>query len=236
MTLLVGDVLSQRVLAAENTFLLVLDSTNGIAYLDRDLAELLDIVHPLRPGTKFSADCLLPSTRVAQAIAMGQAGVRPESVHVAPRGQANDEQVLQCEVFPLVSARLSGGSGVLCLLSQSQTPSATTKPVDSVKYAAALDERLARERIETTQAVAVTMRHEINNALTSLLGNAELLLRRTDRLDDLTVERIHEIVHQGRRIQTVLDRLEALTEIRTTTYYGGVQMIDLEQESDNDKP
>ena len=97
----------------------------------------------------------------------------------------------------------------------------------------ALAERLERERLETAQAVAVTMRHEINNALTSLIGNAELILRRTESLDAPTVSRVEEIVRQGRRIQAVLDRLEALTEVRTTTYYGGVQMIELGEEGES---
>jgi len=99
-----------------------------------------------------------------------------------------------------------------------------------------LAERLERERLETTRAVVVTMRHEINNALTSLIGNAELILRRVDELDPQTITRVREIAHQGRRIQTVLDRLEKLTEIRTTTYYGGVQMIELGEEDDNTMP
>jgi signal transduction histidine kinase len=106
-------------------------------------------------------------------------------------------------------------------------------PSDSPDGAGALAERLERERLETAQAVAVTMRHEINNALTSLIGNAEMILRRTESLDAPTVSRIEEIVRQGRRIQAVLDRLEALTEVRTTTYYGGVQMIELGEEEES---
>jgi signal transduction histidine kinase len=98
-----------------------------------------------------------------------------------------------------------------------------------------LSERLERERLETTQAVAVTMRHEINNALTSLIGNADLILRRTDLLDPLVVSRVEEIARQGRRIQAVLDRLEALTEVRTTTYYGGVQMIELGEDDETSR-
>ena len=90
-----------------------------------------------------------------------------------------------------------------------------------------LAERLERERLETTRAVVVTMRHEINNALTSLIGNAELILRHADDLDEQLVVRVREIVQQGRRIETVLDRFDELNEIRTTTYYGGLQMIEL---------
>jgi signal transduction histidine kinase len=96
-----------------------------------------------------------------------------------------------------------------------------------------LAERLERERLDTTRAVVVTMRHEINNALTSLIGNAELILRHADELDETLVARMREIVAQGRRIETVLDRFDELSEIRTTTYYGGVQMIELGEAPDD---
>ena len=96
----------------------------------------------------------------------------------------------------------------------------------------ALAERLERVRLETTRAVVVTMRHEINNALTSLIGNAELILRHGGELDDQLLARVREIVQQGRRIEAVLDRFEELSEIRTTTYYGGVQMIELGEAAD----
>jgi len=96
-----------------------------------------------------------------------------------------------------------------------------------------LAERLERERLKTTRAVVVTMRHEINNALTSLIGNAELILRAASELDEQLVARVREIMKQGRRIETVLDRFEELSEIRTTTYYGGVQMIELGQAADD---
>jgi signal transduction histidine kinase len=90
-----------------------------------------------------------------------------------------------------------------------------------------------RARRDTARAVGVTVRHEINNALTSIIGNAELILRGAEGLDPILASRIEDILRQGRRIQSVLDRLEALTEVRTTTYRGGVEMVDIGEDPTN---
>lgn len=226
--LLAGGVLPDRVLSAEHTLLFVLDGAGDFVYFDRDLAALFPPGHPPEVGLPFRPESLQTGNAVARLVAEAQLGRAVEPRAIVPSGATGSADVWQFEAFPIVSPQLQTGHGVVCLLSREDPGHA--HPADASLHDAALTERLERERLETTQAVAVTMRHEINNALTSLIGNAELILRRANELDPLVVARVNEIARQGRRIQTVLDRLEALSEIRTTTYYGGVQMIDLGEE------
>lgn len=226
---LIGASLPDRVLSADTSVVFVLDGMRCFVYYDGELSSVYDAGEQLMRGARFHHESLMPSSRVARAIEEGLEGREVEPFLVVPRNPENRSQIWQLEILPISSARMSAGHGVIGLLSHAgEQPGGA--PLDPLVYAMTLSERLERERLETTQAVAVTMRHEINNALTSLIGNAELILRRVDELDEQTASRVREIARQGRRIQTVLDRLEALTEIRTTTYYGGVQMIELGEE------
>lgn len=229
---LVDAAMLERVNAAEHALVFVLDRSNAFRYFDSELAAVYDGQDPLAVGSEFRSEFFMPSNRVSRAIASAQEGLSSEPFLVFARHSSNQSHVWHFEVFPICPEGSETPTGVLGLLRRAGER-APTPAVDPLMHAAALSERLERERLETTQAVAVTMRHEINNALTSLIGNAELILRRVDELDPQTVTRVREIAHQGRRIQTVLDRLEQLTEIRTTTYYGGVQMIELGEEDDN---
>lgn len=223
---LVGGELLERVQSAENALVFVLDDSNAFRYFDDDLVDLCDGGALLELGAEFRPDVFMPSNRVARSVAAARDGQTPEPFLVFARHSDDSSHAWHFAVHPIESPSAELARGVLGVLYR-------VRERPSVPLAgAALSERLERERLETTQAVAVTMRHEINNALTSLIGNAELILRRADELDAQTASRVREIAHQGRRIQMVLDRLEHLTEIRTTTYYGGVQMIELGEDDE----
>lgn len=216
-----------------DAILFVVDGIGRYGYFDAELAALVGDGDTPSPGAPFHAEIFIPHNRVARSIAEGLDGRIPEPCLVIPRGSDRQGVIWQLESFPMKAAGLATGRGVACLLTRSGQQK--DGKVDPMLAGEALSQRLERERLETTQAVAVTMRHEINNALTSLIGNAELILRRTETLDPLVISRVEEIARQGRRIQAVLDRLEALTEIRTTTYYGGVQMIELGEDDENSR-
>jgi signal transduction histidine kinase len=220
-----GGPLPDRVLGAESGLLFVLDADDAFVYADRDLAPVFDADVHASSGARFRPEAFVPSDVVARAVAAAHAGRATAPFPVVARDPGRRTQVWLLEALPVAAPSRPAGRCVACLLRPAAEP--TDHEADAPLDSAALSERLERERLETTQAVAVTMRHEINNALTSLIGNAELILRRAEEVDAHTLARVREIAHQGRRIQTVLDRLEALTEIRTTTYYGGVQMIEL---------
>jgi len=78
---------------------------------------------------------------------------------------------------------------------------------------------------ETTIAVA----HELNNVLTVLMMNAELLA--TDAKTDEIPEIAAEILTAANRIAATVTRLREVGEPRTITYIGDEKMLDLSPES-----
>jgi signal transduction histidine kinase len=89
-------------------------------------------------------------------------------------------------------------------------------------------QRLIRaERLAAIGEVAVTIRHEVNNALASVIAEAGLLKSSpglTAPEDKLGVDTILEM---GNRIATDLRKLASLADAPATTYVGGQRMVDL---------
>ncbi len=80
--------------------------------------------------------------------------------------------------------------------------------------------------IEAIRKVMVTLNHEINNALLSIMANAELLLR--TRAQDPADEKamLGTIVSRAEKIADVTKQLSSLQEVRTRKYLdGGPEMI-----------
>lgn len=58
------------------------------------------------------------------------------------------------------------------------------------------------------------LRHEVNNPLTGILGNAEMLLARRDRLPVSAIERLETIAHLAVRLRETVRRLSSAAELR----------------------
>ena len=58
------------------------------------------------------------------------------------------------------------------------------------------------------------LRHEVNNPLTGILGNAEMLLARRDRLPASAIERVETIAHLAVRLRETVRRLSSAAELR----------------------
>jgi signal transduction histidine kinase len=84
------------------------------------------------------------------------------------------------------------------------------------------------ERAAVVSEVAVTIRHEVNNALATIMAEAQLL----DRIGTLDADQrkaIHHILEMARRVRDSTNKLVSLTSAPTTEYVPGVRMIDLER-------
>ncbi|OLC05523.1 MAG: hypothetical protein AUH78_26600 [Gemmatimonadetes bacterium 13_1_40CM_4_69_8] len=83
------------------------------------------------------------------------------------------------------------------------------------------------ERVAVISQVAVAIRHEVNNALATILAEGQMLERdgRLTRSEDL--ESLHNMLAMTRRIRDSVDKLTVLTQTPTTEYVAGVKMIDL---------
>jgi signal transduction histidine kinase len=76
----------------------------------------------------------------------------------------------------------------------------------------------------------------VNNPLTAVLGNTQLLLMQADRLDPQFAKRLRDIEQSAMRIKDVTQRLLKQDGTRTTEYPGGLRMLDLSDTSEDEKP
>jgi len=88
-------------------------------------------------------------------------------------------------------------------------------------------EALDKERLAAVVETAVTVNHEINNPLTAILGNVQLLLLKRDDLDEELRKKLEVIEHSAGRIRDVTLKLMKLTTARTVEYAEGTDMLDL---------
>ena len=83
------------------------------------------------------------------------------------------------------------------------------------------------ERVAVISQLAVAMRHEVNNALATILAEGQLLEADARLTHPEDAQSLQSILVMTRRIRDSMDRLVTLTEAPVTTYVEGVQMIDL---------
>ncbi len=84
-----------------------------------------------------------------------------------------------------------------------------------------------RERLSAVQETAVTVNHEINNPLTAILGNIQLLLLKRQDLDADLITKLKIVEASALKIKDVTQRLLRLTSVRSTEYTEGTRMLDL---------
>jgi len=83
------------------------------------------------------------------------------------------------------------------------------------------------ERVAVVSQLAVTMRHEVNNALAAILAEGQLLEHDAALTHPEDKQSLQNILAMTRRIQGSMDKLVNLTHAPVTDYVEGVRMIDL---------
>lgn len=96
-----------------------------------------------------------------------------------------------------------------------------------------MDKRISKERIKAIIETSTTLNHEINNPLTAVLGNIQLLLMRRSELDRDLIKKLETVEESAMRIRTVMQKLMNLTRDSVTDYADGLKMIDLSDEDNN---
>ncbi len=229
---LFGGNAPERYFEASGSLRFVLDGNACFARADGEFEKFYG--SPIRPGDEFEPDRVLPSKPIRAAIQLALDGTTPERRLVLfPRAE-DRESVWIFEALPFDAPQLAEGKGVVGIFARCEVSSGRSS-LDEMLFSVTLAERLARERLGTAKAVVATIRHEISNALTTIIGNAELILRKSPSSDESSLARIQEIVTQGRRIQLVIEKLDSLTDVRTTKHYGGYEMLDLELQAETDE-
>lgn len=88
--------------------------------------------------------------------------------------------------------------------------------------------RLVRaERLAAVGEVAVTLRHELNNALQAISAEAAMLGRAG--LTGHEKDSVETIQHMTKRIQGDVQKLAEMTDVSTTAYLGDTRMVDLKR-------
>ena len=89
------------------------------------------------------------------------------------------------------------------------------------------------ERLEAVRETAITVNHEINNPLTTILGAAQVLLLSQEELSEKIRGRLQLIEQEVKRIAKVTERLRTMDELKTDDYItDGPKMIDLGMNGD----
>ena len=98
-------------------------------------------------------------------------------------------------------------------------------------------ERIESERMGAIVETAVTVNHEINNPLTAILGNIQLLLLRHDDLDPRVAEKLRIVEQSAMKIRDVTQKLLRITSSKSVEYVGGTSMLKLpDDENAEDSP
>jgi len=92
-----------------------------------------------------------------------------------------------------------------------------------------------RRRVQTLQQMALTLNHELNNAISTIELQLTLLRRRSgpDTALEKNLARIHDSLS---RMTTVIGSLKQLRRVVLTDYVDGVKMLDLRESIREDGP
>jgi len=89
------------------------------------------------------------------------------------------------------------------------------------------DELLAARELAAVGAMAVTLGHEINNPLSTVVGNLELLLQR-EHLEEKGLRRLQAAHEASLRIRELVQRLVSIQRVVITSYVGSARMLDID--------
>ncbi|MFC1649937.1 histidine kinase dimerization/phospho-acceptor domain-containing protein [Candidatus Latescibacterota bacterium] len=90
------------------------------------------------------------------------------------------------------------------------------------------------EKYQTLMQVAASINHEINNPLTTIIGNIELLLMKYTDMDKQMEKKLKVILNESRRIEEIIKKLRDVKKIVVQDYIkkSGEKMIDVERSSE----
>ena len=88
-------------------------------------------------------------------------------------------------------------------------------------------EIIEKARLSAVTDTAVTVNHEVNNPLTAILGNVQLILSRPQGLSDDTLKKLRVVEESALKIKDVTQKLLKLTQARSVEYSEGSTMLDL---------
>jgi PAS domain S-box-containing protein len=93
---------------------------------------------------------------------------------------------------------------------------------------------LESERLAAYTQTVITLNHEINNPLTTVMGNVYLLEKDAESKSDTKLLKRLDIIQENcKRIQRVIKKLERINELKTVSYLGSTKMVDLGEDAED---
>ncbi len=91
------------------------------------------------------------------------------------------------------------------------------------------------ERVKAISETAISVNHEINNPLCSILSNTQLMLMERENLNPEIEKKLRSIEKQISRIQEIAKQIGKINEPVLKEYIGGKMMLDVERSGKRSK-
>ncbi|MCP4568324.1 MAG: GAF domain-containing protein [FCB group bacterium] len=100
----------------------------------------------------------------------------------------------------------------------------------------AQDKLIAQEKLSAVAELAVSVSHEVNNPLSIIVGNAQLIELEVAEMPPGVIDRIRAIVDGARRISLITHKLLKVDRLVTEDYLhdGSITMLNIHKSSGND--
>ena len=94
------------------------------------------------------------------------------------------------------------------------------------------------ERFQVLAQTAASINHEINNPLTTVIGNLELLFMARPNMDKMIAQKLTTVLQEARRIAEITQKLRTIKRVVLEDYLPktGEKMVDIESSSKNREP
>jgi two-component system NtrC family sensor kinase len=152
-----------------------------------------------------------------------------ESAQAAVRvlGRANQPRIFEFEVVKRDNSRAFVEVSARRLFKNRATVGFQISARDMTEQKNLREMLVKAERLGAIGQVGIAMRHEINNPLTTVIGNVELLLGRYAEKHKDVEARLEVILNNALRIAEIIKRVEELKQDKVVEYLKGVKMTDL---------
>ena len=158
----------------------------------------------------------------------------PEAAQTAKRMMSDDgispRHVTEFEVFKRDGTRAFIEMNARRLFRRRVAAGYQVSARDMTEQKLIREKLMKAKRLGAIGEVVITVRHEINNPLTTVIGNIELLIERYGDRDKYLVSRLETILNNSLRIAEIVKQLQAIKHDKVVEYVNGVSMTDLKQE------
>ncbi len=90
---------------------------------------------------------------------------------------------------------------------------------------------MEKERLLGITETLATVNHEINNPLTPIIGNVQLLLSGADSLSEAAAQKLRSIELNARKIHEIIQKMSRISKPIRRHYYGDTNILDLQESS-----